>query len=165
MKPHEEAVWCEECAHLICVCFLSAAQLDVDYLEWVTSSNTDEVGLTPNMKLSSVATYFKTITSHEEANAALVQSSRSVENLASSPGHPQILSLHGCEIKSGSSLGTRLWRTWSKHQSVVQSRVQVLHWSHTTIAHSPNGCTHASPISSSHQITMIFTSFRDFNTN
>ena len=72
MKPHEEAVWCEECAHLICVCFLSAAQLDVDYLQWVTSSNTDEVGLTPNMKLSSVATYFKTITSHEEANAALV---------------------------------------------------------------------------------------------
>ena len=72
MKPNEEAVWCEECAHLICVCFLSAAQLDVDYLEWVTSSNTDEVGLTPNMKLSSVATYFKTITSHEEANAALV---------------------------------------------------------------------------------------------
>ena len=28
--------------------------------------------------------------------------------VASSPGHSQILSLHGCEIKSGSGLGTRL---------------------------------------------------------
>ena len=36
--------------HTLCVCFLSAAQLDVDYLERVTSSSTDEVGLTPNCR-------------------------------------------------------------------------------------------------------------------
>ena len=49
------------------------------------------------MKPSSVVMYFKTTTSHEEATAALF-------TLYRAPNQ---------------------WRTWSRHQSVVQSRVQV----------------------------------------